>query len=217
MKIARRCVVILLLTACVCLVPALAMDKYEVVPAGPPPAELAPAIRAALQQDGIKITTSESNLICEIWFRATAPSGPPATERSVTLTTIPHGALLGAIRFPGRALDRRGQPIKGGVYTLRLSYFPPNGNHQGISPNRDFFLMSAAADDTDLNATPKFDDLVKMSAKVTGTNHPASLSAWKADAGQAAAFVEEGEGDWVLYTKIGDTMIGVILIGTYHG
>jgi len=213
MTIARRCAVAVLLTACV----ALAMDQYEVVSAGPPPAELAPAIRASLQQDGIKITTSESNQICEIWFRAKAPSGPPATERGVTLTTIPHGALLGAIRFPGRALDRRGQPIKGGVYTLRLSYFPPNGTHQGISPNRDFLLLSAAADDTDLDATPNVADLVKISSKVTGANHPASLSIWKADAGQAAAFVEEGEGDWVLYTKVGDIMIGVILIGTHHG
>ena len=56
-----------------------------------------------------------------------------------------------------------------------------------------------------------------MSAKVSGTNHPASLSVWRADAGQAAGFVKDGEGDWVLYTKIGDIPIGVILIGTHHG
>ena len=41
--------------------------------------------------------------MCEVWLRTAAPSGPPATELGVTLKTIPHGALLGAIRFPGQA------------------------------------------------------------------------------------------------------------------
>ena len=86
--------------------------------------------------------------------------------------------------FPVEVTDRRGLSIKPGVYTLRLSFFPADGNHQGIAPQRDFLLLSLAADDTDLNATPNFADLAKMSAKVTGTNHPASLSVWKAEASQ---------------------------------
>jgi hypothetical protein len=194
-----------------------AFGQYKLDTAGPAPSELAPAIRAALQNDGVKIVAANGSVVCEVWLRTAAPSGPPATELGITLTTIPHGALLGAIRFPSQGTDRRSLPIKPGVYTLRLSYFPPDGNHQGIAPQRDFFLMSLAADDTDLNAAPNFADLTKMSARATGTNHPASLSVWKAEASQAAGFVKEGDSDWILYTKIGDIPIGVILIGAFQG
>jgi hypothetical protein len=43
------------------------------------------------------------------------------------------------------------------------------------------------------------------------------MSVWKAEASQAAGFVKEGDSDWVLYTKIGEIPIGVILIGTAQG
>ena len=36
------------------------MDQYKLESAGPAPSELAPAIRAALQNDGVKIMASES-------------------------------------------------------------------------------------------------------------------------------------------------------------
>ncbi len=205
------------LLICVLLAAASAFSQYKLDTAGPAPSELAPAIRAALQNDGVKIVAANGSVVCEVWLRTAAPSGPPATELGVTLKTIPHGALLGAIRFPGPGTDRRGLSIKPGVYTLRLSFFPADGNHQGIAPQRDFLLLSLAAEDTDLNAAPSFADLAKMSAKASGTNHPASLSVWRAEASQAAGFVKDGDTDWVLYAKIGDVPIGLILIGTAQG
>jgi hypothetical protein len=202
---------------CVLLAAASAFGQYKLDTAGPAPSELAPAIRAALQKDGVKIVAANGSVVCEVWLRTAAPSGPPSTELGVTLKTIPHGALLGAIRFPGPGKDRRGLSIKPGVYTLRLSFFPADGNHQGVAPQRDFLLMSLAADDTDLNAAPSFAVLTKMSARASGTNHPATLSVWRAEASQSAGFVKEGDSDWVLYTKIGDIPIGIILIGTAQG
>ena len=205
------------LLICVLLAAVSAFGQYKLDAAGPAPPELAPAIRAALQSDGVKIVAANGSVVCEVWLRTAAPSGPATTELGVTLKTIPHGALLGAIRFPSQGKDRRGLSIKPGVYTLRLSFFPADGNHQGVAPQRDFLLMSLAAEDTDLNAAPNFAVLTKMSAKASGTNHPASLSVWRAEASQAAGFVKEGDSDWVLYTKIGDIPIGVILIGTAQG
>jgi len=205
------------LLICVLLAAVSAFSQYKLDTAGPPPSDLAPAIRAALQSDGAKIVAANGSVVCEVWLRTSAPSGPATTELGVTLKTIPHGALLGAIRFPGQVTDRRGLSIKPGVYTLRLSFFPADGNHQGVAPQRDFLLMSLAADDTDLNAAPNFAALTKMSARASGTNHPATLSVWKAEASQAAGFVKEGDSDWVLYAKIGDIPIGLILIGTAQG
>jgi len=194
-----------------------AFGQYKLQTAGPPPSELAPAIRAALQQDGAKVVAANGSVVCEVWFRTAVPSGPPNNELGISLTTIPHGTLLGAVRFTTEVTDRRGLPVKPGVYTLRLSFYVPDGNHQGIATQRDFLLMSLAAEDTDLNATPNFAELTKRSAKVTGGNHPATLSLWKADPSQPAGLVKEGESDWALYTKVGDVPIGVILVGTYSG
>jgi len=194
-----------------------AFGQYKIETAGPAPSELAPGIRAALQKEGAKVVGANGSVVCEVWFRTAVPSGPPNNELGISLTTIPHGTLLGAVRYPGEVTDRRGLQVKPGVYTLRLSFYVPDGNHQGIATQRDFLLMSLAAEDTSLDVTPNFADLTKMSAKVTGGNHPASLSLWKAEPSQAAGLVKEGESDWALYTKVGDVPIGVILIGTAGG
>lgn len=188
------------------------MAQYKAEPAGPPPSDVSPSIAAALEKNGTKITNN-GKAYCEIWFRTTKPSGGKnASEEAVTLPSIPQGALLAVIRFDGQGSDRRGQTIKAGVYTLRYSLMPVNGDHQGAAPQRDFMLMTPAADDKDLNAMPAFEALVDMSKKASGTPHPAVISLWKADSPQTG-FSQQGD-DWVLQTKLGDTPIAVILIGT---
>ncbi len=189
-----------------------AFAQYKAEPAGPPPSGLAPSIAAALQTNGTKITNNGAPYL-EIWFRSTKPSGGKnQAEEAVTLPAIPQGALLAVLRFDGPGADRRGQTIKPGVYTLRYSMMPVNGDHQGAAPQRDFMLMVPAANDKDLNAAPAFDALVEMSRKASGTPHPAVMSMWKADDAKTG-FSQQGD-DWVLQTKIGDTPVDVILIGT---
>jgi len=189
----------------------VAFGQYTAGPAGAPPSEVSAAIAQGLQKTGVKISNG-GNAYCEIWFRADKPSGAKTTEENVTLPQMPVGALLGVIRFDGNGSDRRGQTIKAGVYTLRYGIMPVNGDHQGAAPQRDFLLMTPASDDTDLNATPSFEALVAMSRKASRTPHPAVLSFWKADS-DAPGFAKQGEADWVLQAKIGDTPIAVILIG----
>lgn len=180
--------------------------------AGAPPAELDPAVAGVLQKDGIKVTNG-AKVVSELWFRTNLPTGPKSNEDAVTLNTVPHGALLGAIRLPDRGADRRGQTLKPGVYTLRFSYHPQNGDHQGVEPQRDFLVLTPAADDKDPNATPAFDPLMEQSRKASGTPHPAVLSFWKADGDGKSAIAEGGEGEWVLQTKIGDQAVSVIVVG----
>jgi hypothetical protein len=192
--------------------------QYKSEPAGAPPSELAPSIIQALQPQGTKIVSGDGTVVCEVWFRTSLPSGPPSSDPNVTLTTVPQGALLGAIRFPSQGSDRRGQPIKPGVYTLRYSQIPVNGDHQGASPQRDFALLTPAADDKDANAMPNFDALNAMSRKASGTPHPAVLSIWAAGASDPLGLTKQGDSnDWALTTKVGGTAISIILVGTYQG
>ena len=193
---------------------AAAFAQYKAEPAGAPPSDLAPAVVKALQTSGTKITNNGAPY-CEIWFRADKPAGPKSTEDAVTLPNIPQGALLAVIRFNGKGSDRRGQAIKPGIYTLRYSLMPVNGDHQGAAPQRDFLLMVPAADDKDPSALPSFEALADMSKKAAGTNHPAVMSLWKADDGKTG-FSQQGD-DWVLQTKLGDTAIALILIGVAAG
>jgi hypothetical protein len=184
-------------------------------PAGPPPPDVDPGIAAVLQKEGVRIKDGNKTVM-ELWFVNAAPAGGPTTETNVSMTTVPHGSLMGVLRFPERGADRRNQTIKPGVYTLRLSFFPPDGNHQGVSEQRDFLLLSLASEDKDPKATPSYETLVAASNKVSGTAHPAVLSTWKVD---PAAFkpgvAQEGEHDWVLQHKVGDMPIAVIVAGVF--
>src|SRR5205807_7851250 len=138
-------------------------------------------------------------------------SGPKSNEEGVTLPTIPQGALLGALRFPGRGADRRGQNIKAGVYTLRYALHPVNGDHQGVAPQRDFAVLVPAADDPGPAATPSFDDLMKLSRKASGTPHPAVLSMSASSNATFPELKKEGDNDWVLHAKIGDLPVAMIV------
>ena len=196
------------------LVAATALGQYKLESAGAPPSELAPEIRDALEKDGARIA-GPGGAFCEVWLRAKVPAGSNS-EQNVSFTKMPHGVLLGAIRFPAKGADRRGQALKPGVYTMRLSFFPVDGAHQGVAQTRDFALLTPAADDKDLNATPNYQQLVDMSKKASGTPHPAILNVWKADSAGPATLKQEGD-DWVLYSTVGDRPIAIIVVGTYAG
>jgi hypothetical protein len=190
-----------------------AFPQYKLESAGAPPAELPAPVAATLQKDGYKIVAGNGSAFCEIWFRTEAPSGPKSAEDGASLPTIPQGALMGALRFPARGADRRGQGIKPGVYTLRYSMHPVNGDHQGVAPQRDFLLLVPAADDPGPAATPGFDDLVKLSTKASGTPHPAVLSLSSSSNATFPELKKEGDSDWALHAKIGGTGVELIVVG----
>ncbi|HUQ91634.1 MAG TPA: hypothetical protein VM120_08130 [Bryobacteraceae bacterium] len=191
--------------------------QYKVETTSSSPQGLPAAIAGALSREGSKITGPDGKVFCEIWFRSAPPPAASGKEDTVTWTGVAHGSLIGVVHFPAKTSDRRGQPINPGIYTMRFSYFPVNGDHQGVAPQRDFLVLSKAADDTDPNATPKFDSLVEASRKVTGTPHPAVFSMWKADSDFKPGFTKMGENDWVLQVKVAGTPIAVILIGKAEG
>lgn len=198
------------------LASALLAFGHTAESAGAPPSEVDPAVAAVLQKDGVRIKDG-AKTVMELWFVNAAPSGPQTAESNVSLTTVPHGSLLAVVRYPEKGADRRGQGMKPGVYTARLSFFPPDGNHQGVSEQRDFLLLSLAAADKDPKATPDYATLTAASMKASGTPHPAVLSLWKADASNFKAGVaQEGEHDWVLQHKIGDLPIAVIVAGVFN-
>jgi hypothetical protein len=184
---------------------------YKADKAGAPPPEVASAIAQALEKTGFAITHNGARY-CEIWLRANLPSPVSSNEQNVSLPNIPPGAVIGVIRFDGQGSDRRGQMLRPGVYILRYGLMPLNDAHQGAAPQRDFLVLTQAADDRDLGAIPKFDGLVALGRKASLTPHPAVLSLWKA-ATDAPGFSQQGDTDWVLQSKVGETPIAIIVAG----
>jgi hypothetical protein len=161
---------------------------------------------------GTQILSSDGSVYCEIWLAKAAPAVPESSELDLSWTTVPHGALLGAIHYPAQAKDRRGQQIEPGVYTLRFSFYPIDGSHQGVEPSRDFLLFAPAEEDKDPAALPDFGELMIMSMSASGTLHPAGLSMWKADSDWEEGLTQMGD-DWVLSSKIGDAQVSIIVVG----
>lgn len=205
-------------TGLIFLAGLVCFGQYKLEPAGAPPSELPAEFASLMSKDGMKVASADGSSVCEIWVVTTAPSGPETTEEDSTFKTIPHGALIGAIRFTANGSDRRGQTIKPGVYSLRYSMYPVNGDHQGVAPQRDFLVMTPITEDKDPKATPDFDTLVGWSRKASGTPHPAVLSIWKDEpADYKGGVMKMGDHDWVLQTKLGDQPMSIIVVGKAEG
>ncbi|MBI2689189.1 MAG: hypothetical protein HYX27_23035 [Acidobacteria bacterium] len=189
-------------------------EEYKAEPGAAPPAELADSVKSLLEKQGVKVL-KDGKPLSEIWFRAELPPAKPSTEANLTMPGVPHGSLLGVIKVEQAYSDRRGQTFKPGLYTMRYSYYPENGDHQGAAPQRDFLLLSAAAADTDGAATPVFKELVEQSKKVSNTPHPCVFSIWKEDPKffKEGSLEKVGEHDWVLMHKMGTVGVSLIVAG----
>lgn len=190
-------------------------QEYKMQAGGAPPAEVG-ALKAAVEATSTKIVDAAGKVYCELWLRSSPAPAGKSTEANVTLPEIIPGTFFAVIQFPAASADRRGQPIKPGFYTLRYSNFPITGDHQGVAPQRDFFILSKLSDDADAGTPVKYDALMATSRKASGTTHPLVLSIWKPDS-FAAGFTKEGEHDWVLQTKAGGVAMSIILIGRGEG
>jgi len=202
----------LILTALAATLTVAAHAQYKAESVGAPPAEAA-ALNLA---NGVQILKPDGGVLCDLWFVKAEPAGGGA-EQSVSWAGVPHGALLGVVRYPARARDRRGQQIKPGLYTLRFSFYPMNGDHQGAAPQRDFAILSPLAEDPGAAAAPAFEALMELSKKASGTPHPLVLSLWKDEAKAQPGVEAVGENDQVLHWKIGNTPVAIILVGKAEG
>lgn len=194
------------------------LAQYKIEAGGAPPSEVDAAVTATLLKQGFRLV-GDGGPIAEFWFRTSMPTGPKAAEDSVTMPDVPHGSLLGVMKVSTNWTDRRGQTVKAGTYTLRFSYYPPDGAHQGVAPQRDFLIPCLASEDKDPSATPKFDDLMNQARKASGIPHPLILSLWKEEPAnfKDGSFEKMGEHDWVYMFKIGNTPIALVLIGKAEG
>jgi hypothetical protein len=135
----------------------------------PPPDALAPDISQKLGSEGVRVDVSKGATVLEFWWVSPLPvkSGGGAPSWA----DVEEGSLVGAVKVPADFRDIRGRVIKPGVYTLRYGIQPQNGDHLGVSPFREFLLLSPAAADKD--PAPKgHDGTIELSKQSIGGSHP---------------------------------------------
>lgn len=137
----------------------------------PVPSELAPPLAAHLAAGGVRATASGTTLT--FWWVKALPV--TAGSAAASWAGVEEGSLVGAVSIDAPFRDIRGRVIKPGVYTLRYGIQPANGDHLGVSPYRDFLLLSPAAIDTDAAPTGH-DGTIDLSKKTVGGSHPAVWS-----------------------------------------
>ncbi len=134
---------VLLLSLCPAL--AIAAD-YKIEPLKEaPPADLASPVKSALGETGYRISTDDGKPFLDLWLRKDIPakSEPGKPQGAILFPFLSEGELLGVIRYQSEGYDYRDQTIEPGIYTVRYGLQPVNGDHLGVSPFRDYGLLSA--------------------------------------------------------------------------
>ena len=133
--------------------------------AEPVPAELTAAVAGTILSGGVRATAGATTVT--FWFVKDLGAGE--------WSGMQEGTLVGAAKIDKDFRDIRGRVIKAGTFTMRYGLQPANGDHLGVSPYREFLLLSPADLDTD-PAPRGHDGTVELSKEAIGGSHPAVLS-----------------------------------------
>ncbi len=186
-----------LLFFCAAVTIGAAASKVETIGACTSP-DFSDAVKASLQAQGFRVST-DAGVLCDVWLAKTLQQSSGSANADYG-TLIP-GSFAGVIAFPAAAGDYKGKAIPPGSYTMRYQTMPADGNHMGVSPTPDYFLLSPAGADQDPAAVIDYEPLLALSRKASKTNHPSPLFLTAPTAGGSLAFKDTGDGHWALETK----------------
>lgn len=154
------------------------------------PSGISAKIAEKLNPQGQQVLAGNSP-ICTVWLVKELPVKPEFKPTLSVKYPLAPGQLVGVLEVTAKNefTDFRGQDVAAGAYTLRYGQQPVDGNHVGTSDLSDFLLAIPAKSDED-PALPKTPEaLFKLSAKATGSNHPAIYSLLPPKTGEKAPSV----------------------------
>jgi len=184
-------------------------------------AAVAEAVRGAVEPKGVRVLDDKGKAVCEVWFSKEIPTAKTDVS-GASFGQIPEGAFIGVINFPANVSDYRGQGIKAGFYTLRFGLILQDGNHLGVSPARDFFMLCPVAEDKDPNTQLNTEDLLKLSRNASGGSHPTVWFVGPATSDKDLPKIVKNEHEHVILetkvsTKSGPLAVGLVIIGRTEG
>jgi hypothetical protein len=189
----------------VSLLVAQAGDLRGVTHTDPVPSDIAAPVAGKVAAGGVRATANGTTIT--FWWVKDLPGA--------SWKDVPEGTLVGAVKLDADVRDIRGHVMKAGVYTLRYGIQPATEDHFGVSPFRDFLLVSPAAVDKD-PAPVSHDAAVDLSKQTLGGKHPAVLSIdppVAKDAEAPLSVYTTDLGHKSLIVQVGTLKFGIVLIG----
>ncbi len=179
------------------------------------PTGVSDALQQAIENKGYRATL-DAGWTAEFWFAKQLKTETKDVAGAL-YPELTNGEFVGVVTFAQAMTDYRGQNIPAGTYALRYQALPQDGNHMGVAPNPDFLLAIPAASDSAPDATYPYKKLIALSAKSTGTNHPAVIAL--SSAGEPSTITKNEHGDTVFSVAVpiaqGATeKLGIVLKGT---
>ena len=139
------------------------------------PDVIAPALRKALPEEGLRIVNDKGKPVADLWIRTAVPrqsrENPTPGDK---FKALEEGTFLGVIRYHQKHYDFRDTPVPGGIYTMRLGVQPDDGDHLGMSKTRDFAILCPPKADQALDPIST-EDAVELSTEVSQSDHPAII------------------------------------------
>lgn len=199
------------------------LTSVEKVPAG-----VSEKVAAALNPKGLTLDAAGAT-VGSVWLVKSLDVKPDFKPSSNVKYPLVPGQLVGVLDVVKKSefTDFRGQDVAAGTYTLRYGQQPVDGNHVGTSELYDFLLAIPAKLDTDPVTLKMPEAMHKLSAKASGSNHPAifSLLPPKTDDKAPSLTHDTGKHFWILNLaadgKSGEaaikTPLKLVVIGVSEG
>lgn len=167
----------------------------------PAPDTVAAPIRKLLDDKAVVVKDGDAELLA-IWFRKSIPAKATAEQvkNGLTYRECVETAVVGVVTFAKTFTDFRKQEIPAGTYTLRLVFQPDTGDHKDTAPHTEFLLLIPVADDTSADER-EVKDVVTLSQKATGGDHPGVMLLFPAKADKDGPTVETKDGATVVSVK----------------
>ena len=173
----------------------------------PPPKELDPSIQKLLAAKAVQLVDGDQPAF-QFWLINDLPDAK-------ALDGIKQATLLGAVSISKPRRDYRDDEIAAGVYTMRFSLQPQDGNHLGTADFLTFAVLTPARLDTKPDGIATYKSLVKASSKETSSDHPVILSL-RPTKGDTVELVEPAPEHKSVRVKIGSLPFEIVYQGTGH-
>jgi hypothetical protein len=194
LRSARPLASIIVLLTCAAFAVSPKVERIGPLPAG----AVSDGLRQSVAAKGYRVTL-EDGWTSEFWFARELKTDKKEVAGSL-YPELSNGEFVGVVRFPQGMSDFRGQSLPAGFYTLRYQLLPQDGNHMGVAPNPDFLLASPVADDARPEQAYVYRKLIALSAKSTGTGHPAVIAL--ESAGKPGTVANEDNGNVVFSADV---------------
>ena len=193
----RACLLVLILS---CGSYRLAASSAKAERIEPPASPAIPAnLWKVLDPRGYRITLEDGSHLCDLWIRSDTPKSTTKAPDAALYPQFAPSTMIGVISFPKASTDYKGDPVPAGLYTMRYELLPADGNHLGVAPNPDFVLLVPAGSDPDPAAQFKAPELINLSRKAAGSQHPLPFSLVQPGDSEIA---KDDQDHWIFTEKI---------------